>query len=47
LCADRGILRRSGNPIDPFRGIAVKYAQELLARIACQFCDAGMYEKAA
>jgi hypothetical protein len=45
--ADRSILRRAGNRIDPFRGIALKYAQELLARNACQFCDAGMHEKAA
>jgi hypothetical protein len=27
----RGILKRFGNPIDLFRGIALKYAQELLA----------------
>jgi hypothetical protein len=43
LCADRGNLRRAGNHIDPFRDIALKYAQELwrglleiTRRIACQ-----------
>src|SRR6185436_8980927 len=29
LCADRGNFRRTGNHLDPFRGIALKYAQEL------------------
>ena len=41
----RHILRRAGNPIDPFQGIVVIYAQKLL-RIACQFYGGGMYEKA-
>jgi hypothetical protein len=36
--ADRGILRRFGNPFDLFRGIAVKYAQELLASFATPAC---------
>jgi hypothetical protein len=40
-------LKRSGIPIDLFRGIAVKYAQELFDSIACQFCGADTYEKAA
>jgi hypothetical protein len=35
-------LRKSHRSI-----IALKYAQELLASIACQFCGAGTYEKAA
>jgi hypothetical protein len=49
--ADHGILKRSGNRIDPFRGAALKYAQELRASIACECCLSvrgdGMHEKAA
>src|SRR4051812_26048816 len=36
--ADHGILKRSGNRIDPFRVATLKYAQELPASIACERC---------
>jgi hypothetical protein len=45
-CADRGILRRAGNPFDPFR-VSSRNMPKIRLEITCQFCGAGMYEKAA